>query len=181
MKKIAILPAMLAFALTACTPTEVTSSPDGKDTKAAGQPKSNAAAAKVGDTISLKSNQSGLKIAVTVVKISSSARGKDEFNQPQPGQRFVAVQIALKNIGSVAYDDSPSNGAKLIDAEDQQYDAGLEEVALGQSIGSSVKLAPGSTRKGYLVFSVPKKAKIAKFQFTLDSGFGPQSGEWLLK
>jgi hypothetical protein len=28
---------------------------------------------------------------------------------------------------------------------------------------------------------VPKKIKLAKFQFSLDSGFGPQAGEWLLK
>jgi hypothetical protein len=75
----------------------------------------------------------------------------------------------------------PGNGAKLIDVEDQQYDAALNDVALGPSIGSDVKLGPGSTRKGYLVFSVPKKIKLAKFQFTLDSGFAPQSAEWLLK
>jgi hypothetical protein len=51
---------------------------------------------------------------------------------------------------------------KLVDAEDQQYDATLNDVAIGQSIGSDVKLGPGSSRKGYLVFSVPRKIKLAK-------------------
>jgi hypothetical protein len=37
---------------------------------------------------------------------SVEAKGKDEFNQPEKGQRFVAIQIALKNAGSIAYDDS---------------------------------------------------------------------------
>lgn len=164
--------------MNACTTAEVTSSPDGKT---ASPPKSSAAPAKIGDTISLKGNERGLKIAVTVVRVSPSAMGKDEFNQPEKGQRFVAVQITLKNVGSIAYDHSPGNGAKLIDVEDQQYDAALTDVALGPSIGSDVKLGPGSTRKGYLVFSVPKKIKLAKFQFTLDSGLAPQSAEWLLK
>jgi hypothetical protein len=171
--------AALALTVSACTPTEVTSSPDGKTAAA---PKSKAAAqAKVGDTITLKGNESGLKIAVTVVRVSPSAKGKDEFNQPEKGHRFVAVQITLKNVGSVAYDDSPGNGAKIIDTEDQQYDADIADVAAGPSIGSDVKLGAGSTRKGYLVFSVPRKAKLAKFQFTLDSGFASQAAEWLLK
>jgi hypothetical protein len=164
--------------LNACTTAEVTSSPDGK-------PPARRSRAplrrRFGDTISLKGNERGLKIAVTVVRVSPSAMGKDEFNQPEKGQRFVAVQITLKNVGSIAYDHSPGNGAKLIDVEDQQYDAALTDVALGPSIGSDVKLGPGSTRKGYLVFSVPKKIKLAKFQFTLDSGFAPQAAEWLLK
>jgi hypothetical protein len=170
--------AALALTLTACATPEVTDSPDGK---AAAAPKSKAAAqAKIGDTISLKGNESGLKMSVTVVRVSTSARGKNEFEQPEKGQRFVAVQITLKNVGSIAYDDSPGNGAKIIDTEDQQYDEAMSEVAAGPSIGSSVKLGPGSTRKGYLVFSVPKKVKVAKFQLTLDSGLASQSAEWRL-
>jgi hypothetical protein len=179
MKKISTVVAiLLTLTLTACTTSEVTSSPDGKTSS---PPTSSAAPAKIGDTISLKGNERGLKIAVTVVRVSPSAKGKDEFNQPEKGQRFVAIQIALKNVGSIAYDDSPGNGAKLIDVEDQQYDVALSDVALGPSIGSAVKLGPSSARKGYLVFSVPKKVKLATFQFTLDSGFAPQSAEWLLK
>jgi uncharacterized protein DUF4352 len=179
MKKIStVVASLLALTLAGCTTSEVTSNPDGKTS---GPAKSTATSAKIGDTISLKGNERGLKVAVTVVRFSPSARGKDEFNQPEKGQRFVAVQITMKNVGSIAYDDSPGNGAKLIDADDQQYDETMQDVAAGPSIGSAVKLGPGSTRKGYLVFSVPKKTKLAKFQFTLDSGMAPQAGEWLLK
>lgn len=173
-----LLSAVLTLGLTACAPAEVTSSPDEKPAEAQ---KTQEVQAKVGDTITLKGNDEGMKVAVTVVKVAQKAEGKDEFNQPEPGQRFAAVQIRLKNVGTIAYDDSPGNGAKVVDAQDQQYESYLGDVALGPSIGSDVKLAPGSTRKGYLVFSVPKKAKLTKFQFTLDSGFATQSGEWLLK
>lgn len=179
-KPLLVMPAVLALALTACTPTEVTSSPD--DTPAGPvEKKTQKAEARIGDTITLKGNEDGLKLEVTVVKALSSAKPKDEFFVPEPGQRFAAVQIRLKNVGSTTYDDSPANGATLVDAQDQQYDETMGQIAQGPSIGSSVKLAPGGTRKGYLVFSIPKKAKIARFQFALDSGFGPQTGEWLLK
>lgn len=183
-KSLLVLPALLSLTLTACTGTEVTSKPDNKPPASKGQktpPKAQGARAKIGDTITLASGEDGLKLEVTVVKAVPSAKPKDEFNVPEPGKRFAAVQIRLKNVGSTTYDDSPGNGAQLIDTEDQQYDEDLNEIALGASIGTSVKLPPGSSRKGYLVFSVPKKAKLSKFQFTLDSGFGPQAGEWLLK
>jgi hypothetical protein len=185
MKKfLVVMPAVLSLALTACAGTEVTSSPDKKPANSGSHStsaKSQAAPAGIGDTITLKSNEDNLKLEVTVVKAISSAKPKDEFNVPEQGQRFAAVQIRLKNVGSTTYDDSPGNGAKLIDGQDQQYDEAMSDIAQGPSIGSSVKLAPGGSRKGYLVFAVPKKAKIAKFQFALDSGFGPQAGEWLLK
>lgn len=179
-KTLFLLPALITLGLTACAPTEVTSSPDEQPATAPQTQETQGKQAKIGDTITLKGSESELKLAVTVVKFAQSAKSKDEYSGPEPGERFAAVQITLKNVGSIAYDDSPDNGAKLIDDEDQQYDAGLGEVALGPSLGS-VRLAPGSTRKGYMVFSVPKDAKISKFQFTLDSGFASQSGEWLLK
>lgn len=183
-KSLLFLPVLLSFALTACTGTEVTSSLDNKPAAAEGQKapsKGHGAQAKIGDSITLTGAEDGLKLEVAVLKVVLPAKPKDEFNVPEPGNRFAAVQVRLKNVGSTAYDDSPGNGAQLIDAEDQQYDEALSEIALGTSIGASVKLAPGGSRKGYLVFEVPKKAKLSKFQFTLDSGFGPQAGEWLLK
>ncbi|MFC0039636.1 DUF4352 domain-containing protein [Actinomadura rayongensis] len=183
-KSLLVLPALLSFALTACAGTDVTSKSDNNPaaSKGDGKPaKAQGARATVGDTITLAGNESGLKLEVTVVKVVPSARPKDEFSTPEPGKRFAAVQIRLKNVGSVTYDDSPGNGAQLIDTEDQQYDEDLNDISLGTSIGTSVKLAPGSSRKGYLVFSVLKKARLSKFQFSLDSGFGPQTGEWLLK
>ncbi|MBX6767436.1 MAG: DUF4352 domain-containing protein [Actinomadura rubrobrunea] len=186
MKKIAVFVATLV-ALTACAPSTVTSAPDEEksatSTKKArtSAKKAGAQSAKVGDTITLKGNDPDLKIATTVLKVVPRAKGKNEFFTPEEGHRFVAVQLLLKNVGSVAYDDSPGNGAVLIDTQDQQYNSGLEEVANGPSIGGSVKLAPGSSRKGYIVFSVPAKAEPAKFQFTLDSGFAGQTGEWRLR
>lgn len=183
-KPLLVMLAVLALALTACTGTEVTNSPDNKPTGSephSSSEKTPAARAGIGDTITLKSNEDDLKLEVTLVKVVASAKPKDDFTVPEPGERFAAIQIRLKNVGSTTYDDSPGNGAKLIDSEDQQYDETMGEITHGPSIGSSVTLAPGGSRKGYLIFSVPKKAEIAMFQFALDSGFGPQTGEWLLK
>ncbi|MEO3782441.1 DUF4352 domain-containing protein [Actinocorallia sp. B10E7] len=123
----------------------------------------------------------GLKVAVTLVKAVRDAKGKDMFSQAAKGKRLFAVQLALKNVGTETYQDSPSNGALVFDADDQQYNADFREVAAGPSLSSSLKLAPGRSGRGFLVFEVPAKAKVTRFQLALDSGFADQSGEWLLK
>ncbi|MEO3782431.1 DUF4352 domain-containing protein [Actinocorallia sp. B10E7] len=177
-KAFVALTAVLALALTGCAAPEVTNTPDGAD-KEQGQKQDAAKAAKVGDKITLAGSDEELKIAVTVLKVVNT-KSTDEFTTPEKGNRFVAVRLALKNVGSQAYDDSPSNGAKLIDADDQQYDAALVTGVAAGPLLDTVKLAPGKGRQGVIVFSVPKKTKLAGFQFALDSGFAPQTGEWTL-
>jgi hypothetical protein len=90
------------------------------------------------------------------------------------------VRLRLQNVGELVYDDSPSNGAFLIDREDQQYDAGFANYIREPDFGSP-RIRPGDARVGWLTFAVPTRAKLRTFQFTLDSGFGPESGEWTLR
>jgi hypothetical protein len=71
-------------------------------------------------------------------RLRSRLRHPEHHRAPTP-QR---VQIVLKNVGSIAYDDFPGNGAKLVDAEDQQYDATLNDLALGPSIPSQHETPP---------------------------------------
>lgn len=171
-----LLAAMTLATAVGCGPTEVTSTPDKGSVEA---PTTQATAAKVGDTITLKSNDSGLKVAVTLMKVVPTAKSS-EYSDPEPGNRMAALQIRLKNVGTVAYTDAPTNGASVIDAQDQEHGASILEIELRPALDFPT-IAPGSARVGYLAFEVPKSAKLAKFQFTLDSGYGPQSGEWSLR
>ncbi len=89
--------------------------------------------------------------------------------------------MTLANRGQVVYDDSPDNGAKLIDAQGRQYNSRLHQVSEGQSFGGSATISVGDRRKGMIVFEVPEGTELAKFQFALNSGFADQKGEWLLR
>jgi hypothetical protein len=173
--------AALVFALSGCSGTSIKQEPDqpgsGETTEAAPEPKK---AAKVGDTITLRGNEEGLTIAVTVVKVVDPAKSKDEYSVPQEGNRYVAVQFTLKNVGEVAYGDTPGNGAKLVDTEGQGFDSTFADTRAGPSMSSDVKLARGNTSKGFITFEVPKASKVQQVQFTLESGFGPETGEWTL-
>ncbi len=143
-----------------------------------GDSRAPAKTAGIGSAITLTGNDSGEKMDVTVTKVFSSASPADEFNQPSSGDRLYAVQFRLKDTGSAAYSDSPSNGAAVVDSAGQSYQSSLDSVAGCQSYGGTENIAPGATGLGCIVFEVPKSAKITQVQFTLDSGLGPDTGQW---
>jgi hypothetical protein len=181
---IAVTTAALAVGLAACNGTSIKSTPDAtgtaKGTVAAGakaKPKV-APVAHIGDTITLHGMQDGSKLTATLVKWVDPARGGDEFTTPDSGKRFVAAQLRLTDVGTTVYDDSPSNGVQVADTEGQRFDSDISDVSAGPSMAPEVKLSPGDRTLGYISFQVPKTSKVASLQFTLDSGFADQTGEW---
>jgi hypothetical protein len=177
---IAVLGALAAAAVTAgCGPHTVqaagTTAANGTG-RAAAAP---AAKARTGTAITLAGNDSGEQMSVTVVKTISHAKAGDEFTAAPAGDRLYAVQFRLHDTGTTAYSDSPSNGAAVTDASGQSYQAGIADTAKGcQAFPDSENIAAGSSGLGCIVFEVPKGAKITGVQFTLDSGMGPQTGQW---
>ncbi|MCB5168011.1 DUF4352 domain-containing protein [Streptomyces bambusae] len=187
----AALTAAAALALTSCTGTEVKTTPDkpAASKEAAAKPADNAPkdtpkkqTAAIGDTLTLKGQSDGEEIAVTIKQWVDPAKSKEEFMQPKDGNKYVAAQIELSNTGKAAYNDSPSNGAKVADQAGQQFTAALTMgITAGPELPASTTIAPGDKALGYIVFEVPKASKIAKLHFALNSGFGPQTGQWNIK
>lgn len=135
--------------------------------------------AKIGSVITLSGNDSGEQMTVTVTKVISSASPGDEITAAPAGDRLYAVQFQLHDTGSAAYSDSPSNGAEVVDSAGQSYQASITDTAAGcTTFPASENIAPGSSGLGCIVFEVPKAAKVTAVQFTLDSGMGPQTGQW---
>ncbi|MFG3205261.1 DUF4352 domain-containing protein [Streptomyces sp. NPDC048192] len=104
----------------------------------------------------------------------------DEFSAPGAGKRFVGVQFRLKNTGTATYSDSPSNGAQVADSQGQQFEATIADISAGPSMSAGVRLKPGGTALGWIVFEVPKSSKLTTVHFTMDSGFADQPAEWQL-
>jgi len=151
--------------------------PDGESSKSADKPKK----ASVGDVITLEGNDDGSKIAIRLVKIVDPLSA-GEFDQASSGKRYIGVRVRLSNQGSTTYDDAPSNGAALIVSGDEQAESTL--LTGGEcegQFGSSAKISSGTKQSGCLAFEAPKTKNPRRFQFTLDSGFGPATGEWTIR
>jgi uncharacterized protein DUF4352 len=180
--------AVSALALTACDPGTTVdnkpkahaSAPAKTSSKAKKQAAKKPDVAKVGDTIGVKGMDDGSKLDVTVVKVVDNAKSSDGFTTPAAGKRFYGVQFKLVNTGSKAYSDSPSNGAQVSDSQGQQFQTTFADITAGPSMSSDVRLQPGAKALGWVVFEIPKGVKLAAVQFTMDSGFSDDTGEWKL-
>ena len=183
----AVLAAAVAVALTAasCTSTTVTTKAQpatgtgaGSSRVTSASPKATPTVAHVGSTIKLEGQAQGDLLSVTLVKIANTTTATDGFSKPATGMRYFAAQFKVANTGSGAYADSPSNGAKAIDAEGQQFQATLvSSIAAGPQLPAETKVTSGGFALGWLVFEVPAAAKVASVQFSLSSGFGA-TGQW---
>jgi hypothetical protein len=105
-----------------------------------------------------------------------------ETERPKAGRRFVGVQVTLTNVGTEAYRDAPLNGSMLVTDLPK---AANPTILIGgrctSKLGTKLRM-PASTKKSLcLPFQVKKKAKISAFRFRLNSGFGPETGEWAVE
>jgi len=170
-----ILAAVLAGCGTQTIVTTVTSSGQSKSPPqaATGSPKQ----ANVGDTLTLQGNGRD-SMAVTVDQVMDPLQ-VGPYDQPDSGQRFVGIQITLKNVGQVAYSDSPSNGSTLLSNTNEQATGEIVSGGpYGNDFASSANIAPGDIQQGCIPFEMPVGQTPATFQFTLDSGFANQTGQW---
>ncbi len=132
---------------------------------------------KVGDTLSLTGINTGEKLDVTVVKVVDPA-GAGPYDHPASGDRFVSVQVKLKNTGTAVYKDSPSNGATVIDKDGQRFTASLNNSTAGPPFPGAITIGTGKTALGFITFEVPKTSRVVTVQFAMNSGFSDDVGEW---
>lgn len=175
---VSLIAGLIALALGGAEGCEstTTNKPDSSDGSGGGEDGS----AEVGDAITLKDSE-GNPYKVRVVKVIDPLKA-GEFDSPTRGERYVGVRISINNVGDGTYNDSPSNGAALIDTRDEAHDPTiLTGGPCGGGFSSSTRISAGTRRVGCIPFEVKKRRKLATFQFTLNSGFGPQTGEWSLR
>ncbi|MFM9608610.1 DUF4352 domain-containing protein [Streptomyces niveiscabiei] len=134
---------------------------------------------KVGDTLSLTGTTGDEKLDVTLVKVVDPAHAKETYLRADPGNRLVAMQFRLKNTGSDVYSDSPSNGAFVVDQDDQHFDASSgTPTTAGADFPGHVTVRPGDTALGYLTFEVPNGSRVTTVQFSMNSGYSDDIGKW---
>ncbi|MBO3679481.1 DUF4352 domain-containing protein [Streptomyces sp. NEAU-YJ-81] len=194
-RAIALTAAILCLPLTACgnegskisTSPKAQSSSQAATTSEAADPAQTPAAtdeperaqdARVGDTLTLSGQNDGEQLDVTVKKWLDPAKSADEFTTPGSGKRWVAVQLQLTNTGTTAYSDSPSNCVQAADSEGQRFDATFGDITAGPQMTSDLKLPAGDKALGWIVIEVPNASKVATLQFSMNSGFADETGQW---
>ncbi|NUR31762.1 MAG: DUF4352 domain-containing protein, partial [Catenulispora sp.] len=134
----------------------------------------------LGDSITLTGDVEGDVVTVTPLKVANPASAADDYSAPGAGDKLVGVQFRLRNTGDVTYTDSPDNCATLVDTDGQRFHPTIGNITAGPEFPGSVTMSPGGAALGWIVFELPSSARPASVQFTPDSGFADDTGEWTL-
>jgi hypothetical protein len=134
----------------------------------------------IGTPITIRGSQTELEVRVTrVLDPAPVGAGDQTLN---PGDRFVGVELILRNIGGAVYAESPGEDSKLLLADGSEADGvNLLGGTCGGNFPLHVSLRPGTRTAGCVPFEVARGARPQRFQFALDSGFGTEVGTWNLR
>lgn len=93
---------------------------------------------------------------VTVHAVQDPYTSTNQFETPQAGQRFVAVEATVTNTSDEPLPFSTLVGVELIDQMDRAYSIAMAGTDLPQL--DSMTVAPGAARRGWVVFDAPPDA-----------------------
>jgi hypothetical protein len=92
----------------------------------------------------------------------------DQYNKPDEGDKFVAVDLTFENTGTTAQNMSSMLQMSLKDASGQTYDVDLMAQAAAGGSSPEGELAPGERLRGQVGFQVPEDAEGLVFVFDAD-------------
>lgn len=92
----------------------------------------------------------------------------NEFSDPAEGNRFVGVDLEVKNLSDKAVTVSSLICYELKDADNKTYDVGL--AVTDQAAAPEGNLNAGEVKRGVVVFEVPQAATGFTFSFSCDLG-----------
>ena len=124
----------------------------------------------------------GTELEVTVQRVLDPVSGSSADQTLHPGDRFVGVELRLRNIGEGVYAESPLSDSKLlVTGGSQANGVNLLGGACGGRFALHVSLRPGGRTAGCVPFEVSSGQRPDRFQFALNNGFGTEVGTWRLR
>jgi hypothetical protein len=114
---------------------------------------------------------SGMGLQVTMAQVIDPASGADQYEAPTSGDRFVAVQVRLKNTGTTSYSADVNSQVSLIGSDSQQYSPSFEQIKSCTNFNfGNYTLSPGDSLTGCVAFQVPRRVTIPSVKFIPSPG-----------
>jgi hypothetical protein len=99
--------------------------------------------------------------------------------RPNPGHQLVAVPLRIVNTGDKVWTPNADVGAEVTDQTDVSYssDPAFTSLAAGSALPGAMKLRPGSTVTGLIVFEVPAGTQVEKVRVSVGPSL-PKTLRW---
>ncbi|MDT0547631.1 DUF4352 domain-containing protein [Streptomyces lonegramiae] len=166
-----------------------TTQPAGKQSPGATAGSTQAPVGKLGDTLKLVGMEGSLngtgtiEADFTLENLENHAKSAIGALEPAAGNRLVAAKFTIVETGTGTYQDSGYAEAMVYDANGQGYQGKPGTPTVGKSLGGlQLIVKPGQRVSGWIVFEVPKDAKITSVTYVMEK-VGPdpeRTGKWTL-
>ncbi|MDQ3721132.1 MAG: DUF2510 domain-containing protein [Actinomycetota bacterium] len=122
--------------------------------------------------------QDRVRVRVTALAVVDPVAG-GRYLRPKRGRRWVGVRLRVEGLGPGVYKDAPGNDARLL-AGRQFFRAVTAQATGCPSLEVILKLGPGQSATGCVIFEVPRGRSADRLRFIPSSGFAPDVGTWRL-
>ncbi|WP_413803560.1 DUF4352 domain-containing protein [Streptomyces iranensis] len=165
-----------------------TAQPVGEQSPGATAGSTQARVGKLGDTLKLVGMEGSLNGTGTIEgdftleKFENHAKSAIGVLEPAAGNRLVAAKFTIVETGTGTYQDSGYAEANVFDVNGQGYQGKAGTPTVGDSLGPNMIIKPGERVTGWIVFEVPKDAKITSVTYLMEK-VGPdpeRTGKWTL-
>lgn len=155
------------------THSSAAAEPGGETSPEAAPSTASSTVGKLGDTLSLVGIVGlGETIAptadVTLNKFVDDAKAQGPYFDPRNGNRLVAAEFTIVNTGKVTYSDAPYTAPTVVDTAGTAHNGKPGDPTVGESLSITMTLSPGERATGWVIFDVPKNAKIASVTWQMD-------------
>jgi hypothetical protein len=129
-----------------------------------------------GDAVPLGDTGTSGEFDVLVHEVEDPYQASNDFEEPEAGQRLVAVELTVTNTSGEESIFSTLAQMEAVDSESRSWDVAFAGYDRPQVDGS---VAAGESRRGWVVFSVDENADLQAM--TVAAGFGEEGQTFALK
>jgi len=123
--------------------------------------------------------QDGARVRVTALAVVDPVARGNYLLRPKRGRRWVGVRLKVEGIGPAPYKDAPGNGSRLL-ADGRRFRAVTAQPEGCPPIEVILRLEPGRSATGCVIFEIPSRTSLGRFRFVPSSGFSPDVATWRL-
>lgn len=103
---------------------------------------------------------------MTLQQVIDPAQSNNQYEQPDPGDRFVAIKVLIDDTGQASLNNDANTTFTLLGSDDQEYSASFEGVSGCTNFNEGLyTLAPGASVVGCVMYEVPAAVTITQVQF----------------
>ncbi|MGY0055848.1 DUF4352 domain-containing protein [Streptomyces sp. LZ34] len=129
---------------------------------------------KLGDTLALEGivglgDTSPHRADITLKKFVDNAKPSVDYFGAADGNRLVTVQFTIVNTGNSTYNDSGYAESTVVDTAGKTYRGKAGSPTVGDSLTNMLNLQAGKQITGWVLYEVPKDAKISAVTYQMDA------------